>query len=423
MCKKIFEKIRRLFRREEPKKLTTLTLVELLVSVSIFVLLAVLVIGQFNGAQANARDCRRVADFRAFSQAMEMYLNDQASYPAQETAVCTDDPGDPLAALKGNYFSVIPKDPLSKIQCYIYKTDAEGRNFKIQTKLEKNLDLMQNDGGADPDYYEVFSLNTSLEGGVSQVTVDDYVAAAMFANRTEYGDSSILGDWQMNDPNLFNPDPQTLADSSGYQNTGQLGSSAGTDSNDPTWQSGGDCVDDNCLDYGGDDYIETPGSSTANAACQFTLEGWTKYKNLNGMPRVMEKYAAYWLYFNSDNNQLRSGFKDREGASHEFVYSILPQVNVWYYLAWTYDCQKIRLYVNGELDQELTADINGATITNKKFYTSDKTIYFAQKSDNSGFLNGVLDELRIYSRKLSNQEICGRCRDFKDATFCNNCSE
>lgn len=417
MCKKCFEKIKGLFCRKKPKRLTTLTLIELLVVVAIFVLVTVLIMGQANTARANARDARRIADFRTFAQAMEMYFNDYGFYPVKETAICTDDPGDPLSELRGVYLSDIPKDPLANIQCYIYKTDDDGRNFKIQTKLEKNLDLMRNDGGTDPDYYEVFSLNDS-----QQIAIASFVAAAMFENRARYGDSSILGDWQMNDPNLLNPNPQIINDSSGYQNSGRLGSTIGSDPSDPTWQSGSNCINDNCLDYGGDDYVETLGN-TANPVCQFTLEAWVKYKNLQGMPRIVEKFAAYWLYFNSDENQLRAGFKDREEESHEFVYSIVPQTDTWYHLAWTYDCQKIRLYVNGKFDQEFTTDINGITISGKKFYSSDQKIYFAQKSDNSGFLNGVLDELRIYNRVLSEQEICGRCRIFKDATFCNNCSQ
>jgi type II secretory pathway pseudopilin PulG len=417
MCKNYFEKIRRLFCREKPKKLKTVTLIELLVSVAIVSLIIILAIGQINSAQANARDARRIADFRVLAQALEMYLNDYGEYPIYETAICTDDPLNPLDSLK-SYLSNIPKDPLVNTQCYIYKTDENGLNFKIQTKLEKNLDLMKNDGGTDPNYYEVFSLNNS-----QQVVIDSFVAAAMYNNKTKYGDSSILGDWQMNDPNLFNPNPQTTQDSSGYQNTGQLGSSINPDQNDPKWQSGSDCIKDNCLDYENDDYVELPGTEIANPSCQFTLEGWVKYKSLNGMPRILEKFAAYWLYFNSEENQLRAGFKDRDGQIHEFAYSIMPQINTWYHLAWTYDCQKVRLYINGKLDREFTADINGINITGKKFYTSDKKIFFAQKSDNSGFLNGILDEIRIYNRALSDQEICQRCRAFKDANFCNNCSQ
>lgn len=420
MCKNTLKKLKVFFCRKKPKRLTTLTLIELLVAVTIFVLAAVLIMGQVNNAQANARDARRISDFQTFAQAMEMYLNDYGFYPIKETTICTDDPGDPLAELRGIYVSDVPKDPMANTQCYIYKTDEDGRNFKIQTKLEKNLDLMRNDGGTDPNYYEVFSLNDG-----QQIAIASFVAAAMFKNRTEYGDSSILGDWSMNDPDLLNPNPQTIIDSSGYQNTGQLGSTDGPDPDDPIWQSGNDCIDDNCLDYGGDDFVETPDNGTTNTACQFTLEAWVKYKNLQGMPRVLEKFTTYWLYFNSspEVNRIMAGFKDRDNVAHEFTYSVIPQVNTWYHLAWTYDCQKIRLYINGKFDQEFTTDINGITISGKRFYSSGQNIYFAQKSDNSGFLNGLLDEIRIYNRTLSDKEICGRCRTFKDATFCNNCNQ
>jgi type II secretory pathway pseudopilin PulG len=415
MFKNFLKKIKK-FLISQNKKKRTLTLIELLISVAIVNIFLVLIFGQINNIKANGRDTKRISDFHALNQALEMYFNDHGYYPIQESAICTNDPHDPLNPLKV-YLSKIPEDPLLDSQCYIYKTDENGRNFKVQTKLERNLELMKNDGGTDPDYYEIFSLNEPFQ----PINIDSFTAQAIYENWKKYKDSTILADWEMDDPNLFNPNPQTLNDSSSYQNNGQLGSSNNPDYHDPSWQSSNNCIKDNCLEYDGDDFVEIENGKLINPNCQFSLEGWVKYKNLNGIPRILEKFASFWLYFDSEANQLKAGFKDRNNEIHEFAYSIIPQVNTWYYLVWTFDCEKIRLYVNGKLDSEYEKDLNNVSIKNKKIAISDNKIFLGKKSDNSGFLNGILDEVKIYNRALSSKEICQKCQTFKDANFCNNC--
>lgn len=409
-------KIERIFLkfhlRKKRKKLSTLTLIELLVVIAIIGLIATLLIAQINSVQAKARDSRRIADLRAFAEVMELYQNDFGHYPIYDTAICTNDPNNPLAAIE-NYISRVPTDPLEKTQCYIYKTSEEGRNFKIQTKLERNPELMANDGGTDPDFYEVFSIGQ--EGTTTEI--DHSVAMAIYSNWQTYSDATVVGDWQFNEGS-----GQIATDSSGYNNDSQLGSSSGSDSSDPDWQSGGNCKKGSCLEFdGNDDFLETPGGSDMNFTNQITVEGWVKYKNLNGMPRVIQKFASFWLYFDSDYNELRAGFKDKDNIEHDFVYSIIPTVNTWYHLAWTYDGQKVRLFINGQLDKEYTVDRWGFNIAGKKVFNSQNKLHFAQKSDNSGFLNGLIDELRIYNRALSICEICQRCQKNASASECNNC--
>jgi prepilin-type N-terminal cleavage/methylation domain-containing protein len=57
------------------------TLIELLVVVAIIGLLATLSIVALNNARARARDARRVADVKQIQTALELYYNDQGSYP------------------------------------------------------------------------------------------------------------------------------------------------------------------------------------------------------------------------------------------------------------------------------------------------------------------------------------------------------
>ena len=58
------------------------TLVELLVVVAIIGLLSTLAIVALGSARAKARDAKRVSDMRQVSTALEMFFNDNDSYPA-----------------------------------------------------------------------------------------------------------------------------------------------------------------------------------------------------------------------------------------------------------------------------------------------------------------------------------------------------
>lgn len=58
------------------------TLIELLVVIAIIGLLSTLSVVALNQARARARDARRVADIKQIQTALEMYYNDQNSYPA-----------------------------------------------------------------------------------------------------------------------------------------------------------------------------------------------------------------------------------------------------------------------------------------------------------------------------------------------------
>ncbi len=85
------------------KKLKTnqkgFTLIELLVVIAIIGLLASVVLLALNSARQKSRDAKRLADARQVASAMELYFNDNSSYPAS------------LGALVATYMGTIPSYP------------------------------------------------------------------------------------------------------------------------------------------------------------------------------------------------------------------------------------------------------------------------------------------------------------------------
>ncbi len=65
------------------------TLIELLVVIAIIGLLASVVLLALNSARAKSRDAKRLADVRQIASALELYFNDNNSYPTGTNSVGT----------------------------------------------------------------------------------------------------------------------------------------------------------------------------------------------------------------------------------------------------------------------------------------------------------------------------------------------
>lgn len=107
------------------------TLVELLVVIAIIGTLATLLLLQLGIARAKARDTKRIADINQLRTAVELYFDDNGSYP---TALSIANLGKYLT------LSTIPTDPLISTVAYKYAWSplASPLKFHIWTNLEQN---------------------------------------------------------------------------------------------------------------------------------------------------------------------------------------------------------------------------------------------------------------------------------------------
>jgi hypothetical protein len=92
------------------------------------------------------------------------------------------------------------------------------------------------------------------------------VAAPAQATGIDIG--KVRGWWPMNEGK-----GQTVYDWSGYRNHGTLGSTPGSDANDPTWIKG--IFWGSALNFSGDDFVSIPSSSSL-APTKFTVSLWTR---------------------------------------------------------------------------------------------------------------------------------------------------
>ncbi len=182
------------------------------------------------------------------------------------------------------------------------------------------------------------------------------------------------------------------------------------------------------IDFGGaDSYVDFGNPSKLHLAT-YTLECWFRQdgsgKSIStgsgGMTRVIPLVVRgrddgetantdinFFLGIDTTQNVLAFDFEEGVGGSkpslNHPLFGITPITNgVWYHAAATYDGTSMRLYLNGTLDNEIA--VSQPVDASSNAYAS---IGSALNSTGlpSGFFNGVIDEVRIWNRALSQAEI------------------
>jgi uncharacterized protein (TIGR02145 family) len=100
----------------------------------------------------------------------------------------------------------------------------------------------------------------------------------------------------------------------------------------------------------------------------------------------------YFQFIIDVNNKLRVIFNDQY-----FIGNSLLQSNTYYDVACTFNGQSLKLYINGQLDAEFSCT--------QKLLDANRTIFIGKVENNTAYMNGNIDEYRIYNRALSVEEI------------------
>jgi prepilin-type N-terminal cleavage/methylation domain-containing protein len=421
------------------------TLVELLITIGVIALLAIVLVLIVNPIELlhQSRDASRVSDMSTLSKAVGLYYSDALSNPStlfmgtsSVIYVSIPDPTAPAPAgnncsglglppattgytyhcaasstytningtgwipinfaaySAGSVISKLPVDPTNTTSTnlyYTYQTDGAG-GFKVTSFFEsqKYAPQMATDGGMDPELYEK-GTNLTLVSG-----------------------RGLAGYWP-----LDSMSGTTAIDASGNNNNGVL---VGTS----TWQPNGGKIGGAAQLYGQANrgaFIATS-SASLQISGSMTVTGWAQatssWQTQNDQTILIETvdYAHTDTPFNfmiTDNcagtstmttelqieNASATGNFGRCGATH-----ILP--GSWYFVAAVYNASSraVDLYLNGTLDDGVIDP--AATLSTPPLSILNDMSPMEIGGDNPPFgdsFTGLLDDLRIYNRALSAAEI------------------
>jgi len=152
---------------------------------------------------------------------------------------------------------------------------------------------------------------------------------------------------------------------------------------------------------GVDDYVEVPDSESLNITSAITISAWVYYKeNPSEWPAFVSKYSSSkgYLLWQRTNLKIAFGVWDESGNEHYAGEIILTEG--WHHLVGVYDpslpSDNVKLYVDGK-QTGVTSDFTG------KISVSPNPLYIGRVMDL--YFNGIIDEVRIYNRALSEEEI------------------
>jgi hypothetical protein len=168
-------------------------------------------------------------------------------------------------------------------------------------------------------------------------------------------------------------------------------------------------VCDECAGYalefnGKDNYVDCGNDSSLALEKEFTLCAWIyKQSSSADWERILaksdDKEYDYWLQLKPWEFSVSGGFTIQEGfyARHlDGIQGTPVPLNEWVQLAVTYDGSRLSGYLNGVLDK--SRPVSGM------IQKSNKPLWIG-RLQNSYNYNGLIDEVAIWSRALSSQEI------------------
>jgi len=154
---------------------------------------------------------------------------------------------------------------------------------------------------------------------------------------------------------------------------------------------------------GSSNYIEVANSSSLQSPSNaLTLSSWVQINSTTNLNWILDKrintpsapYSSYGLFTVAANTSITSGVS---AGSMKSAGSQSIQLNTWMHIAMTYDGSKIIFYVNGVAKD--SANVSG------NIQYSSMPLFIGKSPTNSAWMNGKIDDIRIYNVALNPSEI------------------
>ena len=207
--------------------------------------------------------------------------------------------------------------------------------------------------------------------------------------------TGLVGYWSFNDGAGTHP-----GDGSGFGNRGVF-------SGAPAWTAG---KMGKALSFDGvDDYVQVPYAVSNAPTAVISYGGWAKFNSFSGYNTIVSKTegGGYRLGTSVDTTYCTNAEKicsrmNIGGTYYDTEYATSNlSAGTWYHAFVTYDGETVVLYING-VSVATNTNPSGAityTVTNPVCLGGEASDTHCASAN--GYMNGSLDEVRIYNRALS----------------------
>jgi len=185
----------------------------------------------------------------------------------------------------------------------------------------------------------------------------------------------------------------TANDDSAYQNHGNL-------IGKPKWVEGksGKAISFNA----GGDSVEVSSSDSVDITKAITMEMWVKTPaggdvKQTGIERGGWEVGEYSIYPVYEGGTVIQFFDLPAACGDAGIRGRGIQDDKWHYVTGTWDGINISLYIDGELEK--SGGCEG------KLNSGNRPVYIGSRNGGERFLTGIVDEVRIYNRALTQAEV------------------
>jgi uncharacterized protein (TIGR02145 family) len=207
----------------------------------------------------------------------------------------------------------------------------------------------------------------------------------------------LVGYWKLDDASGTN-----ATDSSGNGNTGTL-------TNGPTWTTG--MVDGAANFDGTNDYVSVGNQSVYDITGAITISAWVKMDSFkSGGSSLSDPIVGKWAYSVGNqrgydlrffNGNTLPMFVVTDGVDYDSIQSTISvSTGVWKHIVGVWypgGSNNLQIYVNGKVTQK--------TNSYASLGVSPNALHIGHNFVNAAYLDGSIDEVRVYNRALSADEV------------------
>jgi hypothetical protein len=157
--------------------------------------------------------------------------------------------------------------------------------------------------------------------------------------------------------------------------------------------------------YGAGDYVSVGGPAPWNTLHDISVSFWFKANDINsaGYDWIFNKFvdeSSGWgiAVYDSEGDKIGI-YNDIAGVGADtWFYPTAVSENTWYHVVAVMKNKENKLYIDG-------VSVGSGSSSSSDWASFDGNLYVGSRSNTEGYFNGIIDDVKIYSRALNDEEI------------------